>query len=291
MVGCLVALARGCGPAVDPAALEHAICHMGTRRYGQPQQAGWTVPRSVNAMDREWIQNYLEESLALFEGVFSGTASDRQKCSDAWQERAVHVAVVVEKLLPRRGPDISRWAVSTNRLTTVGTIRQAIYANRAGIEVIRRLGPPPGPQLRADALHPTVWDAAKSFWRSEHYLAAVDHGADAVNAALQKRLGRRDISNTRLAQQAFTLNPPEPGKPRLRLWPDDGSETYTSIHAGARDFAAGCFEALRNVAAHERGQELGEQEALEQLAAFSIVARWVEQADVDVAGDDEHRAG
>ncbi len=33
---------------------------------------------------------------------------------------------------------------------------------------MRRMGPPPGPILRADPLHPTVWDGSKSFWHSSH---------------------------------------------------------------------------------------------------------------------------
>jgi hypothetical protein len=42
--------------------------------------------------------------------------------------------------------------------------------------------------------------------------------------------------------------------------------------AGASDFAAGCFEAVRNPATHEM-DEPPEQEALEQLAALSLLAR------------------
>lgn len=81
--------------------------------------------------------------------------------------------------------------------------------------------------------------------------------------------------------QAFSVDDPGLGKPRLRLMPNDGSETFRSVQSGAVQFGSGCFMALRNPAAHEHhDDELPEQEALEQLAAFSILARWVDQAAV-----------
>ncbi|MGD0372939.1 MAG: TIGR02391 family protein [Candidatus Dormibacteria bacterium] len=38
--------------------------------------------------------------------------------------------------------------------------------------------------------------------------------------------------------------------------------------------------ALRNPPSHDPQGDLGEQEALEQLAAFSLLARWVSRANV-----------
>jgi hypothetical protein len=48
-------------------------------------------------------------------------------------------------------------------------------------------------------------------------------------------------------------------------------------------FAAGCYKAIRNPAAHIPLDELSEDEALEQLAAFSILARWVAAATLDTS--------
>jgi hypothetical protein len=64
--------------------------------------------------------------------------------------------------------------------------------------------------------------------------------------------------------------------------PDDGSEVYRSLHAGALAYGQGCFKAIRNVLAHEYGQlaEPPEEEALHYLAAFSVLARWIEKATV-----------
>ncbi|WP_228121219.1 TIGR02391 family protein [Streptomyces fagopyri] len=80
-------------------------------------------------------------------------------------------------------------------------------------------------------------------------------------------------------QSAFSLNAPKVDESRLRLMPDDGSDTFRSIHRGAMAFAEGCYAGIRNPNSHEDGlPELPEHEALEQLAAFSVLARWVDRA-------------
>lgn len=55
---------------------------------------------------------------------------------------------------------------------------------------------------------------------------------------------------------------------------DDNSDTFRSVDRGAMSFAEGCFAGIRNPNRHEDGlPELPEHEALEQLAAFSVLAR------------------
>ncbi|MCU1658903.1 MAG: hypothetical protein JWO57_3559 [Pseudonocardiales bacterium] len=49
-------------------------------------------------------------------------------------------------------------------------------------------------------------------------------------------------------------------------------------------FARGAYMAIRNPLAHEGDQDLLEHDALEQLAAFSIIARWIELCDVERVG-------
>jgi hypothetical protein len=53
------------------------------------------------------------------------------------------------------------------------------------------------------------------------------------------------------------------------------------------EFGAGCFEGIRNPAAHEHGLILSEQVALEQLAAFSLLARWIEECEVETVDSNE----
>lgn len=103
--------------------------------------------------------------------------------------------------------------------------------------------------------------------------------APKVNAETQNKVGHRDVSETRLFQQVFSVDAPRAGQPRLRLMADDGSDTFRSVHCGAMAFAEGCYAGIRNPNSHEDGPpELPEHQALEQLAAFSVPARWVDTA-------------
>lgn len=90
-----------------------------------------------------------------------------------------------------------------------------------------------------------------------------------------------DASETDLFNQAFSLKDPEVGAARLRLAEDDGSKTYENLHRGARAFAEGLYAGIRNPGMHVPHGGGEEQLALEQLAAFSLLARWVDQARVE----------
>lgn len=132
-------------------------------------------------------------------------------------------------------------------------------------------------------MHPWVWGSIQGLWSSGHYREAIGAAGKAVNAQGQHKIGRRDLAEGRLFSDAFTSKEPVPGHPRLRLMTDDGSSTFKSRHDGAADFARGLYAAIRNPNAHEIQDELLEHEALEQLAAFSILARWVDTATVETA--------
>ena len=162
--------------------------------------------------------------------------------------------------------------------------RQAMVLLQRQDELEQNLGVA-GPKLSASTMHPDVWDAAKSLWRNGHFGEAVSAAAKSVNAMLQAKVGRRDLSETKLLSECFSPEAPKPDVPRLRLMPNDGSDTYTSLHSGALALGQGCFKAIRNVIAHEYGQlaEPPEEEALHYLAAFSILARWIDQATVETA--------
>lgn len=138
------------------------------------------------------------------------------------------------------------------------------------------------PEMDTSNLHPWVWGSIQSLWGGGHYHQAVRDAAIQVNAEAQKKLGRRDVSETDLFNQAFSLEDPKEGKPRLRLMDDDGSPTYQSIHRGARALAEGLYSGIRNPAMHTSHENTDDEEqiALEQLAAFSLLARWVDQATI-----------
>lgn len=159
---------------------------------------------------------------------------------------------------------------------------RAIGLLEAEQELQRRMGDG-APQLDAGALHAWVWDSARSLWASGHFREAVSAAARAINAHAQTKLNRRDESEHRLIADAFSPSPPVEGHPRLRLMDDDGSETYRSLHNGAAHFTRGLYMGLRNPNNHEQLDELQEYIALEQLAAWSVLARWVDQAMVRTA--------
>lgn len=138
---------------------------------------------------------------------------------------------------------------------------------------------PESPALLADRLHPWVWNAAQPFWETNHFAQAVQTAAKAINAHLQNKLGRRDVSDDKAVQEAFRQGDAEPGRPRLLVAGDPDDQTVQSVQRGALQLGLGCFFAIRNPLAHGM-DELDEQEALEQLATLSTFARLVDGATV-----------
>jgi hypothetical protein len=126
------------------------------------------------------------------------------------------------------------------------------------------------PTLPADEFHPWVWEAAQTFWASEHCREAVRAAANAINAHTQTKINRKDIYNDDLMNQAFTSTP-KAGEAYLRL-PGDPTkdQTLKSRNNALRPFAQGCIAGIRNPADHE----------LECLAALSILARWIDECEV-----------
>lgn len=139
------------------------------------------------------------------------------------------------------------------------------------------------PELSAAELHPWVWSGASSLWQSGHYREAVVGSLLKLNAETQNKVGRRDVSETDLFRQSFSLDVPKAGKARLRRMTPDASDTYKSVQRGAMMFAEGVFAGIRNPLSHDADQELSEQEALEYLAALSVLARWVDSSTVEAS--------
>jgi hypothetical protein len=157
--------------------------------------------------------------------------------------------------------------------------QRAIVVLERRAEIAEKLGDD-APQLSASTMHPWIWEAARSLWQSGPYREAVGAAARQVNAETQNKVTRRDVSESDLFVQAFSDDAPKPGAPRLRLpAQDQDGKTAKSVRRGVRCFAEGCYAGIRNPVAHEQG-ELSQDEALEQLAAFSVLARWVTSAKI-----------
>lgn len=135
------------------------------------------------------------------------------------------------------------------------------------------------PTIGAEAMHPLVWGAAKALWRDRHFRQAVAAASESLVVQLKARLNRYDLNDTPLWQEAFSDRDPQSGKPRLR-WPGDQTDkSVKTMNDGLRMFAPGVQMLVRNSSVH--GEiEISEQEALERLAALSLLARWVESCDL-----------
>jgi uncharacterized protein (TIGR02391 family) len=132
------------------------------------------------------------------------------------------------------------------------------------------------PEVGVTAMHPLVWGAAKRLWRDHHYRQAVAGAAEAVINHVKNVTGRNDVSETSLWTETFSDNDPLPGRPRLR-WPGSADDnSVKTMQCGLRSFSAGVQQTIRNPAIHVPA-ELTEQEAIERLAALSLLATWVDQ--------------
>lgn len=143
------------------------------------------------------------------------------------------------------------------------------------------------PLLVAATMHGAVWGAARTQWSTGHRHEAVLAAAKAVNSLLQQKLNRRDVSEVRLVREAFSEKAPIAGKPRLRFPRIEDQQTRESLRQGAMDFGAGCFAAIRNPVGHLPNDqvELPAQQALERLAALSLLARWIDEAVVEISDE------
>ncbi len=65
----------------------------------------------------------------------------------------------------------------------------------------------PGPTLRAGALHPWVWQAAKSAWEAGLYEDAVDAAARSINTRLRAKVSRRDLGRGTSSARSSASDP------------------------------------------------------------------------------------
>ena len=239
-------------------------------------------------MNIEWAIAELDKFITMTvmrngsgDGFF--TTADYTAASDVDVTRQ---APVVEKILDRVIPNWRTQVPDTSANNRWSRHREAALRAREELvrerEVEQNLGEN-SPELSAAELHTWIWSGASSLWQSGHYREAVEGAIKKLNAETQNKVGRRDVSETDLFKQAFTLDAAVPGKTRLRRMTPDSSDTYKSVQRGAMAFAEGIFAGIRNPLSHEADQELSEQEALEYLAALSVLARWVDAAKLETA--------
>lgn len=239
-------------------------------------------------IDREWAVTTLQKFIAdakpkngSGDGVI--TTTSYALCG---REEAIRQLETVKPILERLYPDWRDDNIGRQSFEFAAehdAAQKLIARLESEDEVSRRLGDAGGgPSLSASALHPAIWRAAEAQWSLGNYADAVDSVARFVNSLVQSKLGRKDLSDTKLVQEGFSDKDPEPGKPRFRYPNVGGEETQASMRRGVMHFGLGCFGAIRNPLAHLPDDEvdMSEQEALERLAAFSLFARWLDEAEV-----------
>lgn len=243
----------------------------------------------MSGINTEWVIEQLEDFLKATTVTYvpsppSSIGFHSYKTASP-EDEIVKKAQVVEQILDRIVPgwrtsikkkDRQKWSIHYE-----ASVRAKESLLRAD-EIRKNLGDD-APELSAAKFHPWIWSGAQSLWRSGHYRSAVEDAAKKLNAETQNKLGRRDLSETKLFQEAYSDKPAVPGKSRLRRAKNDGSDTFKSMQRGAMALAEGIYAGIRNPFNHEDPKDIDEQVALEYLAALSVLARWVDESEVEVA--------
>jgi Protein of unknown function (Hypoth_ymh) len=146
------------------------------------------------------------------------------------------------------------------------------------------------PAFSPAQFHPVVWSAAAAHWTTHQYRVAVREAAEGLNLHWKAKLNREDANDTNFWQQTLAAGNPMPGQPKL-VWPgEETSLTTKSMRGGLEplatalnNLATGLNLTVRNVATHSR-KELTEQHAMERLAAYSYLARLLDQCKIRRAG-------
>ena len=137
-----------------------------------------------------------------------------------------------------------------------------------------------GPAFPLSLLDPVISEVATPLWNATKFRQAVNDAATGLNRFSQDQVGRHDISDKALMAEVFSDKDPERDKPRLRCPGDHASETVRSQQEGARAYAIGTFQAIRNPAHHLPG-DWNPVTAFHHLASLSQVAQWFRNWDVD----------
>ena len=247
----------------------------------------------MSAIDSEWAIGALQEFIRPTDQVAydnrpgSGIVmlGTHQRAADFEVAELAHVAdQIMDRVLhewrheddrPSEVRHKARW----NHLRD--WVGRGIAARRREQELREKLGDD-APRVSAGHLHPWAWSGARSLWPSGHYRSAVEDAAKKVNAETQNKVGRRDISETDLFKGS-SLDASARGKPRLRRMNPVGTDTYKSVQRGAGALTESFYAGIRNSFNHEDPRDIDEQTALEYLAALSVLARWVDDAEVETA--------
>lgn len=212
---------------------------------------------------------WVERARALLVDVW-GAESDQVKRWDGirWRPGAV------TNLTPSSAWANARIAGLNRSLAVLRALSESLHSE---------LDPPDDPTVGMTGLHSWVTDAASSLWNDGHYVQAVQAASSIIETRLRAKLGKHTGSAASLFPGAFSPEAPKKGNPRLRFsgFDPQGSDVWKSAHEGVGSFGRGCMLRIRNLASHGTGMD--DQTALESLAALSLLARWLDEAELVTA--------
>ncbi|WP_160096555.1 TIGR02391 family protein [Kibdelosporangium aridum] len=241
----------------------------------------------VIKVDVAWCRERLMRLRKAVDGIDDGRGSfggtERE-----WDEfhRSQPVAVAILKTLDPGDGSLS-WEAANTPWQWRAVLEKAMGYLDDRRELAQALAPD-APSLSASEFHRWVWEPARPLWEIGQFRQALLTAWTSINAHLQAKVGRRDISDDRLLQECLNERDPVPGKLKLRVPGDPADQTVQSLQRGTLQMALGCVWAIRNpsahLAAHDAG-ELDEQIAFEQMAALSALARLLDSCTVMTTAD------
>lgn len=228
-------------------------------------------------MDVEWCRDRLQQYLDAVRAFEASSKSDGPEQREMYQRYPTAQAILrsLDSQLDLDEKE-SFWVIKSLVNKGLGMLE-----DRA--ELSRALAPDP-PVLAADRMHPWVWEAARPLWEIGQFRQALLAASTSINAHLQMMVDRRDVSDDKLINECFSEKEVEPGKPRVWAPGDPTDQTVRSLQRGIHQLGLACFWAIRNPAAHlasHQAGELNEQQALEQLATLSTLARFLDRCGVE----------
>ncbi|WP_245962290.1 TIGR02391 family protein [Streptomyces ardesiacus] len=130
------------------------------------------------------------------------------------------------------------------------------------------------PTTGVEAMHPTIWGAARKLWLDGHFRLAVQSAAETLISQLKTRTGLTNMDATNVYEKVFNTKSP------VLTWPGDPNDrTVSSMQNGLSKYAPGLNMTVRNTATHGPSDEMTAQQALERLAALSLLAHWIDECE------------
>ena len=239
----------------------------------------------MGELNRSWALDVLRDYLDVSTKVPTGEQTQYgnpklgfKVTKDELQKRVHVVKQILERVLPNSIDWRHRYSPESFRDLALSAVAELEREE----ELRTNLGDE-APSLQPSELHPWVWDGARPLWAGGFFNAAIWQALIRLNAEVQNKIGRRDVGEADAFAQAFSLEDPQPGKPRLRLGTDDGGKTWGNRQRGAIALAQAIYAGVRNPLDHEPLEEPSHQEAMETLATISLLARWTDNAELHLA--------